>query len=560
VKHLIESKINASTVPFGRFAPIALIVFIGMTLRVLIIVGAFPNLLLSDEINVVEPAISLLRDNTYICKAYFHPDHIQIKFCAVLFDLYARIRHGVSASELGGIPAFYVIARLFSALCGTALIVVAYAVSNRLFKGSGIISAILIAFFPPFVAHSAIASPDIPLSFIVCCLIYFAIEYTDKPQARIAVIMGILVGAGITTKYPAVLMSLYGAAVVLGHAASKKDFATGMKHVLFAAIVVCITVFLISPNLFTDFPTVLNSLTNEARPSHLGSDGLGLLGNMGFYLTTFFSIPHGPANDIAYICWELLLPLIIGILVIAKRSRRYWITLTPGIFFFFVLSVFALHWVRWGLPMYVAPLIICGVGIHAGFKKAASSINSWKVTGRFSNHSTSARTASWIAFSAFSVLILGNFIVSSAVLGKAGVATPTRVAAQNYCVDNDITIENCAYDGYTPFSMRDPAFSQYSFSDAPENLTPNDEKIKYVMIGSYMYERYSESNPEHASAISYYKKLAESCERLQVWESTQINQPGPSIMNIIEKIKYLALPLDSCLSGPTIVLYKLPNS
>lgn len=108
--------------------------------------------------------------------------------------------------------------------------------------------------------------------------------------------------------------------------------------------------------------------------------------------------------------------------------------------------------------------------------------------------------------------------------------------------------------------MRDPAFSQYSFSDVPENLTPNDEKIKYVMIGSYMYERYSESNPEHASAISYYKKLAESCERLQVWESTQINQPGPSIMNIIEKIKYLALPLDSCLSGPTIVLYKLPNS
>lgn len=102
MKHLIESKINASTVPFGRIAPIALIVFIGMTLRVLIIVGAFPNLLLSDEINVVEPAISLLRNNTYICKAYFHPDHIQIKFCAVLFDLYARIRYGVSASELGG--------------------------------------------------------------------------------------------------------------------------------------------------------------------------------------------------------------------------------------------------------------------------------------------------------------------------------------------------------------------------------------------------------------------------------------------------------------------------
>lgn len=106
MKHLIESKINASTVPFGRIAPIALIVFIGMTLRVLIIVGAFPNLLLSDEINVVEPAISLLRNNTYICKAYFHPDHIQIKFCAVLFDLYARIRYGVSASELGGHSCF----------------------------------------------------------------------------------------------------------------------------------------------------------------------------------------------------------------------------------------------------------------------------------------------------------------------------------------------------------------------------------------------------------------------------------------------------------------------
>lgn len=535
------------------------IVASGLLIRILIILGAFPHLLLSDEINVVEPALTLIRDNTYISDTYFHPDHIQIKVCAFLFNVYSLLRYGVSASELGGIPAFYVIARLFSASCGVALIAVSYAISERIFKGSGIFSAALVAFFPPFISHSAIASPDMPLSLIIGALIFLGIAYLDHPQTRIAVLMGILVGAGITTKYPAALMSLFGLVIVLYRARLDGTYIPGFKHISIAALAVVVTVFLVSPNLITDLPTVLQWLQSEARPNHLGADGLGFFGNMHFYFTTFFSVPHSTSNDIAYMCWELILPLTIGILTISSRNHHHLIALTPGVFLFFVLSMFALHWVRWGLPMYVAPLIVCGVGIHAGFKKAASFINNWKRASKNSDHAITWCNASWIAFSTFSVLILGNFIISSAVLGKAGIATPTRIAAQNYCIHNDITAENCAFDGYTPFSMRDPAFSQNSFPDGSDDLTPNDEKIEYVMIGSYMYERYSRSNPNHTSAINYYEKIDKGCQKLRTWKSTRINQPGPSILNIIEKIKYLARPLGSCLSGPTIILYKLPN-
>lgn len=64
--------------------------------------------------NVVEPALELIENHTYLCYTYFHPDHFQIKVCAALFNLYSFVRYGVEASVLGPVTSFYVIARLFA--------------------------------------------------------------------------------------------------------------------------------------------------------------------------------------------------------------------------------------------------------------------------------------------------------------------------------------------------------------------------------------------------------------------------------------------------------------
>ena len=56
-----------------------------------------------------------------------------------------------------------------------------------------------------------------------------------------------------------------------------------------SACVVLATVFVIAPNIGADVSSVAASLVKEARPAHLGADGLGFGGNLLFYSKTCFA-------------------------------------------------------------------------------------------------------------------------------------------------------------------------------------------------------------------------------------------------------------------------------
>src|SRR5205085_3202241 len=88
----------------------------------------------------------------------------------------------------------------------------------------------------------------------------------------------------IATKWPAisVFAGIVGASFSAGI-----GWRASARLVLIAALASVVGLFLASPFIFIDYPTVLSNLAGESRPFHVGHTGAGALSNLATYLTVF---------------------------------------------------------------------------------------------------------------------------------------------------------------------------------------------------------------------------------------------------------------------------------
>ena len=548
-----------------RYSTLAAIIVVGAVLRITMCFAGFPFLLNADEMNVVEPAVDMISRGSYLTYVYYHPDHFQVKVCAFLFNVYAHLRYGVDAGTLGAIPAFYVIARLFAAICGIAMIPVAHSLAERLKPGAGVFAAFAVAFFPAYITHSGCASPDVPLSLIILVLIYLGIRYIDTGNVKLVVAMGIATAIGMTTKYPAAVCCFYVAGIIVFEGLKTRDLKSIALRILVVGAVAFASLFVISPNLVTDLGSVLAVLKNEARTVHLGADGLGFFGNLWFYVGQFFSIPDATYNDTPYTNFETVVPLVLGIVYLARTKARFLVPFALCPLLWVVLSMFGLHWLRWGLPMYVGLLVLVGLGLYTAVAAVAVVFGKLRPEAAgFDGAEVGYRGALGksisIAVAAVSVVFAANALISSVTLAKTAIVPQTRVEALAFCEEHGVTAANSVYDGYSPFNLRLAGHAKDAFADAT-SLVPIDDgrDIEYVIVSSYMYERYDPDNPDHAEALAFYDTVRSECELVQEWTATKIEQTPFGICNIAAKIGYLLMPTDECLSGPDNAIYRLPD-
>lgn len=549
--------------PRTRRTTLLIIIALGALFRVTMCFVGYPHQLHADEMNVIEPAIDMIERNSYLSYVYFHPDHFQIKICALLFNVYSLVRYGVDAASVGAIPAFYVIARLFTAMCGIAMIPVAHCLLERIKRGAGVFAAFTVAFFPAYITHSGYASPDVPLSLIILVLIYLGLRHLENGGIGTVVAMGVATAIGMTTKYPAAVCCFYVAGIIVIEGIRSRGAKVVALRVLVVAAVAFVCLFAISPNLVTDLGSVLASLKNESRTVHLGADGLGFFGNLWFYVTGLFSIPDATYNDTPYTNLESIAFLVVGVVWLARRKARYLIPFSLCLLLWLCLSVFGLHWLRWGLPMYAGPLVMMGLGLYVAVAAAATllarglpALQPFGGTGR---RNVVVLRVAGIVIALLAAVYSLNALVSSAALAKTSVVPQTRVEALAYCEENGIAPQNSAFDGYTPFSFRLAGSARDSFVDATSLIPAENEGIEYIVISSYMYERYYSSDVGNVDAVSFYDAVKSKCDLVREWKATEIEQTPFGFVNLIAKIGYLATPMDECLAGPDIEIYRIPS-
>jgi len=230
----------------------------------------------------------------------------------------------------------------------------------------------------------------------------------------------------------------------------------------------------------------------------------------------------------------LSIPLIVfGIIRFIQKQDSHAFILTYGFLYWILLSILPLHWERWALPMYITPLFLIAGGILFLMEK----------TDRLK-----------IAKMAIIFVIAVYFFhqgTASLYFPIRMSFTDTRVIAQEYCQQNQITVQNSIYEGYSPLL---PTYPKGIFNEYPV-----EDQVEYVILSSQMNDRYF-AEPEHyPNEIDFYEIIRQ--ENVLVIKI----QPNPQLTKITDRLNDISYfirkqwdnHLVDKIKGPVIEIYKI---
>ena len=533
-----------------RFYIIALILLttIAFILRARCCFWGYPLRLDPDEQATVENAIDLLLRHSWQANTYFWPNHLNIKCDALIFSLASRIIYHKPAYEAirEHELSFYLMARFFTTLFGAAMVplimtfvgILASEFDTGYRHFMQICAGLFATFLTTFILHSSFATPDIGLGFFLLLFAYNLMIYASEGRDRSLYTCTILAGMGITIKYSAASLIIPLAVVVIYRAiALDKKPLKIIRYALTCAAIVTITVFVISPNLFTNYDVVFAELKHNARSTHLSADGLGFFGNLRYYFEDI-------SSNMGYIT---IVPFIFGLIYILKHHNRRLLSLLTGLNYWICISVLGLHWPRWGVPIYPFYIIITtlGMGYLIQFIKRATNEN--RLT-----------RCIYPAVSVAYMLILFNAIISGAAITKYFSLPDTRVSGLAPLNDYGINEQNTLIEGYTPLAPYTAEQQINSFTISGDGIKPISEYAdkKFFMKSDNFSDRYRKEPDRYKSQIEVYDAIDRTFEIVfRIVPDGNYEVDGNLITNIKNSILYLSQEKHS--TGCTITVYDL---
>jgi len=458
-------------------AALLVIIFLGLSLRVIGSDWGFPFLLHPDEPVVADVPFDMAKRASLDPGEYNHPDHFGIYANAVMYHAASYIVYQRPLTETFNAHKllFYRISRIFIALLGTACIVAAYLIGKEFSTNTGPIAALLVAIFPSYVDHSHYITADIPLTLFMLSVILFVIRYMKDPTDRNLLAASCFLALSVSEKYPGGL----GLLLILSAIVYKTRGEKTTRRSIFKALAgFLVSLFIVSPYLIINFHEAVMAVFTNAYPVHLGADGLGWPGNMAFYATSYLKFSGV----------IMLLFFFLGTLSVIRKKETYAAPVFFGLLYWVVLSKVGLHWERWALPMYTCPLIVSAHGIAVAHEKAAQLSRRHLVP-------------LWcVAF----VLIIGKLLLASSVVTAQFTLQDTRFASYLFARKTGIPEENTLYEGFTPFypsNMRNG-----SVLNAYNTLDKN-KSIRYVIVSSDLYDRYLGEGDRFQAEAEFYRRV-----------------------------------------------------
>ncbi|MDL5486583.1 ArnT family glycosyltransferase [Microbacterium wangruii] len=510
----------------------------GAALRLGGVAWGLPVSLHPDEWVVVEGAIDMAQRNSFEPPFFMRPDHLEIQLSYLLFQAWSHLVAGASPEvAFTADPApFYALARTVTAVLGTAMIPVAHLIGREYARSVGLVMAVGVAIFPPFVEHSRYATPDIPLTLAVMIAVLGAIRYARTQSWPDLTLATFGVAVGVTAKYPAIIAAVaVGYAVVYGAARSRRP-ALVFTRGLGALGLFLLMVFLLSPTLFTNIAQVRRELFQQNSTGHLGADGLDWAGNLAYYAQGFLT--EG----------GLLLTLFAAAGLVVITWRRLWsaVPLLVGVVFWIAISALALHWARWALPMYLTPVLLAGFGVVAAYRLAGGV-------------RPPARRPAKAAVIALVALSAASLLLSSVTSLVTALAPDTRALAARDLAAAGITAEDVISDGYTAFLadvVRTVATDLF-VEDGVLRPRVADDARAYVLTSSGMADRYLKMPGTEGAAV--YTAIASQLIAEQSWEPVRDLPSSPwEPVDIVQDVAQLIAVWDGGASGPRLVLYRFP--
>jgi 4-amino-4-deoxy-L-arabinose transferase-like glycosyltransferase len=246
----------------------------------------------------------------------------------------------------------YLLARIVTALMGTAAVAVTYWAGSVCFGfGAGIIGALMLCIAPIHVQHSHFATVDVPSTLFVAAALGFAGLVLRDGSWKSYLFGGAMAGLAAATKYNAGLVLL---ALIAAHLLRGGDWRRMLGGKLWAAVG-CAAAAFVTANpvsvLHTD--KFLYGIRYELQHAAQGH-GLVFVGTgNGFLYTLTSSLWYGLGPQVV-----LFIPAVI--MAFVKRQKAALVILAFLIPYYALISLSQVRFARYALPMFPGIAILTG--------------------------------------------------------------------------------------------------------------------------------------------------------------------------------------------------------
>jgi hypothetical protein len=514
---------------------LAVVLAAGLGLRLYGIGFGLPFLYDIDEPTFVHKAVAMLATRDPNPHWFGHPGTTVMTLLSVLYAAIFLLGRAFGAfADAGAYKAlyyrdptlFYVSGRILTAAFAVLALWLAYKIARRLFnRKTGLIAAAFLALSPLFVAQSRLIRTDVPMTFLILCVLWFCLEILEKGTWRSYVLAGITVGLAVATKYPAAV----AAAMVLAAWIFRRRWEEWTRLAVSGAAGVA-GLFAGSPFLFLDFRSAAAGIQFEERSTHLSATGEGFFRNLFWY-------SREPLQNALPWAGIILLAVGAALCAVSRDARKRLLLVFPVLFWLFIASQ-NLRWIRWILP---AVPFFCMLAAHA-VQRIASRIGRNKTGG-----------------AAAALLVLAFLLPAlktDLVLGRELSGKDTRTQARDWILENVPKGSRIMLENYTPqLPTRDYVFLIVDEKGDLVEVDPGqipqsffrplyaqigmlkdvcqveDRRVDYMIISHWfdrlVYER--DKSPEYEKRVQVYLTLIHSGEKVLEISRVYGRNAGPPI-------------------------------
>ena len=478
-----------------------------------------PYLTHPDEPASVKTAVRMAAEASLNPREFGYPGSTVVYPLAAVF----RLRHllmdhgplwgpapGIAAAFERNGGAFYLLGRSVSVLYAVLGVLAVYLVGNRAFgRKAGLLGAWLSILCPLAVSKAQLVRIDSASAFFGLVGLYVCLRLYQRPGWRSQVIAGACIGLAIATKYSLIpLLGVFALANLFLLMEGKRKPVRLAEEIAGGLAAVVLAFVLATPFFLIELNTAIGNIRFEMRSTHLGQDGLSLLGNLRWYLSTV--IPRS-------LKWPRVLLAVVACvyaLVDCKPARllvlAYPMVLLAGI------SSSSLHWPRWIIPILpVISLLAAWIMVDAvGWVTARIS------AGKLLNGVGLAATIFAVSYAPARDVVRMNIQQSR---------PSTRILAREWVAANLPEGAVIAQEWYTA-PLQGLPFKVVGVYHLPHKSFEyyRSAGVRYFLATSLNYGRYFAEPQRYAAEVAFYRRLFDEGSLLREF-SPSSTVPGQTV-------------------------------
>jgi 4-amino-4-deoxy-L-arabinose transferase-like glycosyltransferase len=489
--------------PWARLV-LAAIVAVALWAHLWGVRGDLPWAYASDEGQSAVIAIRMATEGDPNPRWFGHPGSTYFYPLAAAFRIANAVDAGGSplahdpglAARIGGDPGrYFVLGRLITIAYAVAALPLLFAIGRRAWDDATALAGTWLGLLSPMaLEHAQMMRTDAAGLFFGLLALWLVLRVLDAPTLRAHVLAGLAIGAAVGTRYFLATLApvLLLADVVLWWRATGDVAERGrlVRAALAGLVCVALGFVLTTPYFLLDLGTVLKNLTHEVRSEHLGADGFGFLGNLGWYATS--ALPATMSGGRV----ALALAVVEVVRAAWRRDVRVLLVVLAIATFVIAISTASLHWQRWLIQ--VLPLFAL---LAAGALLAAVRLVSRGL--RLGATATAAIAVLAVA------LLTAAPALAYARFALAQGQPSTRIGAREWMIANLPAGSRIASDFYAAPLHDSPLHADYEFSLAAEHTLEDYEEAgyDYLVVSDAIYGRYQREPRRYPDEVAFYTKL-----------------------------------------------------